>query len=183
VTGTVAGTPLTVASVVAAPGWSSESGACTVSEADGGDVTCPSSFSRSVSVVFTNRSDATCAAIQSDVASNTTFEYANFDYLAVSVNVANGDVVAGTYEIVASQSSNVTGAAASFVTTSSTCVATPLSATTGTVTLTQVSASSVAGTYNATFGAQGTFQGSFDTAICVFDAGSASTPAKQICQP
>ncbi len=184
VTGTVGGTTLSVASVAAFPGWSSESGSCIVS-VDGGNLTCPSSFSREVAVLFTNRSEATCAAIQSDVASNTTFDYASFDSLVVAVNVANGDVVAGTYEIVASDSGSVTGAYASFTTTTATC-ATGLnvSATRGIVTLSQVSPATVTGTYKVTFGAEGTFSGSFDVAICDLPDAASATPTAgpPVCQ-
>jgi hypothetical protein len=182
VTGTVAGTTLGVASVVAVPGSSSESGGC-ISGVDGGSPTCPSSFTREVAVLFTDRADVTCAAIQKEAATGTVFEFANLTYLGVAVDVANGDVVPGTYGVVAS-TTGVTGATAFLTTSTATCAtALELSATSGSVTLAEVSSSHVTGTYSVAFGAQGTFAGSFDVAICDFDAGYSSGPAKQVCQP
>ena len=180
VKGTVSGTTFGVASEMAVTGGSGNSSACT--GPDGGNPTCSSDFSRQVEVIFTSRSDANCAAIQRDAVSNTSFQYANFGYLSVGVNVAGGEVVAGTYDIVTNDSA--TGASAVYMTTTTQCdLVLSLPATSGTVTLTQVSSTSVAGTYTVTFGTHGTFSGSFDVAICDYDAGTTTAPPTQVCQP
>jgi hypothetical protein len=181
VVGTVAATTFTVASEVAALSGSSET-SC-VGPPFGADAAsgCTTVTSRGVTVLLTNRSDLTCPALQSDVAGQMTLaDYANLDLLLVGVNVASGDIVAGSYPVVSDGLD--TGAQATLVTTSSTCgEGLDLSATSGTVTLTQVSLTDVAGTYSVTFGTQGTFTGSFAVAMCALPDAGEPPPGKSTC--
>jgi hypothetical protein len=172
--GSVSNTTFTVASALAIAG--ADTSTTCVSSPDGG-ITCSStSTGQGVGVLLTNRSDATCAAIQSDIESKANTQYANFDYIELDVTNGTGDVTPGTYDIVTSQTAT-SGAEAEFTTTTSACAnALDLMATAGTITLTKISSANVTGTYNVTFGTQGAFAGSFDVAVCNLpDAGGPST--------
>src|SRR5271154_2308749 len=87
--------------------------------------------------------------------------YANLDTFEFDVvGSDSGDVAAGTYNIVPY---NSPGAFASFTSTTSTCSESlVVTATGGTVTLTQVSSTSVAGTYDVILGTEGELSGAFD---------------------
>jgi hypothetical protein len=171
VTGTVGGTSLSVASQLAAIGPQSTS--CSGFSGDGGGQTCTSN-GQAVIVVLTNRSDATCAAAQAEATSGGSFEFANFAELLLLVSTATGTVAPGTYSIVSPSSTVLSGAAAIFGTTNATCgTVIDSNATSGSITLTQVSATDVSGTYDVSFGSEGSFSGAFDVAICdVPDAGT-----------
>jgi hypothetical protein len=159
VSGTVAGTSFTVASVIASLAIEG----CTW-QSDGGDA-CISIKGKMAQILIADRPDLTCA--------NEFESYANSAQLGLVV-INQAGLVAGTYPILTGVADATTmTAAASFSTTTATCArGLALSGTGGTVTLTQVSAASVTGTYNVTFGTQGTFSGSFDLAMCDFpDAG------------
>ena len=98
--------------------------------------------------------------------------FANLDELAVSVLDQTGDVAPGTYGIGQKTGSPTSYAVVNLSTTGAEC--SPEiddSATSGTVTLSQVSATRVAGSYSATFGDAGVLSGSFDVPICVFSDG------------
>jgi hypothetical protein len=75
-------------------------------------------------------------------------------------------VVAGTYDIATSPSSTPYAAGELKTTTSTCAVGLNVTPTSGTVTLSQVSSTSVSGSYDITFGTQGSFTGSFDVAVC-----------------
>lgn len=176
--GTVAGTTFGVASQVAAVGPVEETCA---GSADGG-ATC-SSHGQSVGVILTNRRELTCAALNTTATS-----YANADALALTVLDATGNVSPGTYDISPDAGLNASPAAfAAFKTTTSTCGdGLDLSATGGTIVLTDVSSSHVAGTFDVTFGSQGSFSGSFDVDTCTLPDGGLSTASGDggvACQP
>lgn len=163
--GTVAGTTFQVASSLAIIGPASSSEDCS-GEADGGESCTSSSSGQIVAIELTNRSDATCEAAQMS-ASGGGEDLANLDGLIVGVVNATGTVATGTYDIVAADAGAVSGAVALFATTNASCGdATELSATSGTVTLTQIGSASVSGSYDVIFGSQGSFSGSFDIAVC-----------------
>jgi hypothetical protein len=173
VTGTVGGTSLSVASQLAAIG--PESTSCSGFGGDGGGETCTST-GQAVIVVLTNRSDATCAAAQAEATSGTSFAFANFVELALLVSNATGTVAPGTYSIVSPSSTARSGAAAIFGTTNATCASViDSTAASGSITLTQISATDVSGTYDVSFGSEGSFSGAFDVAVCDLpDAGTVS---------
>ena len=151
--GTVDGATFTVASELAFTGYANNDTACTRSS-------CTTTRSgQEVAVLLSNRADFTLGSFQSLLSNSASF--ANLDLLGLAVINQNGNLATGTYDIVGGD--DVSGALASFETTTSTC-ATGLSATatSGTITLTQLSATSLAGTYDVTFGAQGTFSGAFN---------------------
>ena len=178
VSGTVAGVTLQASSVIAALGSSSTSGGCAV-EPDGGLGDCTTgTYVQEVNVVFTNRADVTCSAIQALAAQNLNVEFANIDYLSVGVNV-NGGIVPGTYDVVAGPTNGaVTGAFGGLSGTNATCVEAPnLAATGGTVTITAFDGSHVAGSYDLTFGAKGSASGAFNQSICAVPEGTTTTGA------
>ena len=187
-TGSVSGTGFTVASEVAVLGTatmdcssggsgssssSSGAGAGSSTSSSGGGTTCTSS-GQIVEVVLTNRADATCSVAQQAQASNEQLQFASFDELAVIVENVNGDVTPGTYPIVAQNSNATVGSGVEFQTTNATC--SPVISTTaisGTVTLTTLTSGEVAGSYQASFGSEGSVSGTFDVAICNLpDSGS-----------
>jgi hypothetical protein len=184
VDGTVGGTGFTVASIIAILG-PADTSCGVVTESDGGFTCVPTSHGQGVEVILSDRADLGCANLVTVLSNRAPL--ASQDLLGFVVDNENGDLAAGTYDI-ASTSPIGSGALAQFETWTSTC-ATALNVlgTSGTVTLTQVSSTSVAGTYSITFGAQGTFSGSFGVpAFCSLpDAGSASPgdAGPTACQP
>lgn len=187
VSGTVGGTTFSVASEIAAiaTASSSTSGVC------GGEVdaapTCTggsSTTGQAVAVVLTNRADATCSALVNAYASGEGLSYANFDYLQLGAQNDAANVGTGTYDIITTATAT-SGATATFVTTTSTCgMGINANATGGTVTLTKLTSSEVAGSYDLTFGTQGTMSGSFDIPVCDLpDSGSTSGAAEPPCMP
>jgi hypothetical protein len=176
--GTVGGTTFSVASSLAAIGAASTDCSSGFS-VDGGAVdagaSCTSS-GQAVVILLTNRSDATCAAAQSEIEANKSTAFANFDDLDLAVFTQKGDVAAGTYPVVSGSATVASGAFAQFGTTTSTCASGLIAqGTSGTVTLSQVSSSAVSGTYNVMFGTQGSFSGSFDIPICTLPDGGISS--------
>jgi hypothetical protein len=180
VNGTVGGASFVVASQLAFIGPADTSSSCT-GPADGG-VTCTTKSSgQGVIVVLMNRPNVTCALLRSLVTKGTAL--ASLDVLALEVGNDNGDLAAGTYDLPSGVGQ------ASFDTFTSTCATgLYLTATGGTITLSQMSSAGVAGTYAVTFGTQGTFTGSFNvTSFCDEpDAGSASAgvdAGPPVCEP
>jgi hypothetical protein len=176
-TGSVASTTFTVASQVAAMGTDSSS--CTSGFSPDGGTTgemCTSS-GQVVIVVLTNRSDASCAAAQADEATGASFDFASFDELELAVVAPTGTVTTGTFPVVGDTgpAPTTTAAGADFTTTDASCnTVVQALATSGSITLTQLTATTVSGTYDVTFGTQGSFSGSFAVDICQLpDAGGA----------
>jgi hypothetical protein len=179
-TGSVAGTTFSVASQLAA--IEPESTTCSsTGSASGGPVdageTCTSS-GQVVIVLLTNRADATCAAAQSEEATGSDINFANFDDLELAVGAGSGTITTGTYAVVDSGGgvSATPVAAAQLGTTDASCQSSlQAQATSGSITLTELSATTVSGTYDVTFGTQGSFSGSFDVDICQLpDGGGAA---------
>ncbi len=188
--GTVSGTTFQVASQVGIISAASSSSTCGGSP-DGG-VTCVNTNSgQLVGVVLTNRADATCAYIQSEAETNGNTSFANFDALLLAVVDANGQVTPGTYAIQPVQSGATSGAGAQFETSNDSCVSgVAATATSGTITLTAAGPDEIAGSYSVTFGAQGTFSGTFDVQTCALpDAGPTTSSgagpidAGPVCKP
>jgi hypothetical protein len=170
ISGPVAGTTLTIASGMAVLDADTVSPTCALQESGG--ETC----GQQVTVLLTNRADATCAS----EASNS--NYANLRALVIGVSMTSGGVVPGTYAI--SENTSVARSFALFLTTTSTCTDGLASvAATGSVTVSDFSATNVTGTYNVSFGTEGTVSGSFDVPICAFDAGTTTTNPTPVCQP
>jgi hypothetical protein len=162
-TGTVGSTTFSVASQLAVV--EAESEACTGSSS--GSETCSSS-GQVVAVLLTNRADVTCATAQSEEATGANIEFANFDVLELAVGVETGTVATGTFAVAGPDAgADAPIAGAQLSTSNATCQSAPtVEATGGSITLTQVSATTVTGTYDVTFGAQGSFSGSFNVDIC-----------------
>jgi hypothetical protein len=95
-------------------------------------------------------------------------DFANRDQLTLRVFDDTANVVAGTYQITGDASGPTSGAVA-FLDTSNASCSYPqgTDATTGTVTLSTLTASHVTGTYSVTFSTLGTFAGSFDAPLCM----------------
>lgn len=192
--GKVAGTTFAVASEIAIAGPVVSS--CSVgggTTAGGGTFdageTC-SSGGQAIAVLLTNRSDATCSLVLRDIATKTGVRYANFDDLELVVASDSANLATGAYSVVGSLGSQgaTSGATAFFKTTTSTCVeGVNAQATSGSITLSQVSPTNVSGTYEVTFGTQGSFTGSFDVSICDLpDGGLGAQPGDgglPACQP
>jgi hypothetical protein len=183
VNGTVGGTSFTVGSQLAFIGPADTSSVC-MGAGDGGETCTTTSKGQGVIVVLTNRPNVTCAALRSLLSKETAF--ASLDLLALEAGNENGDLAAGAYDL--ASGSPTAGAQASFDTFTSTCASgLYLTATGGTVTLSQVSSSGVTGTYNVTFGTQGTFSGSFNVAAFCDepDAGASAAvdAGPALCEP
>jgi hypothetical protein len=124
-----------------------------------------------LNIFLTSRADVTCATALANEGSGKNVGFASLDALELSVLTAGGDVAAGTYAI-SSSSALPYQAAATFTTTTSACASDlDVKATGGAIVLTQVSATEVQGTYDVTFGSEGSFNGSFDVTICGLTAG------------
>jgi hypothetical protein len=177
VSGTVGGTTFTVGSGVAIIGQNTSS-SCFGPTADGGESCTSATNGYIAQIILANLSILSCSFIESSFDSNAS--YANADALELSILNPNGDITAGTYDIVAADAGepgNTNIAAAEFSTTTSTCGdGLDVMASSGTITVSAVSATSISGTYDITFGSQGSFAGSFDSPACaVPDAGSTSS--------
>ncbi|HEY1695997.1 MAG TPA: hypothetical protein VGG39_27710 [Polyangiaceae bacterium] len=165
--GTVNGATFSVASEVAAlDAASTTCSAGGTSGDDGGAGSCTST-GQEVVVILTNRSDATCSAAQTQLASGNEAAFANFAELELLVANVTADVAAGTYDVVNAGSTATEGSLAKYGTTDASCASSATAqASGGSVTLTAVSASRVTGSYQLTFGTEGSFSGSFDVPIC-----------------
>jgi hypothetical protein len=184
--GTVNGASFSVASEVAA--LQAASSTCSSGGTDGEDAGTGSctSVGQAVIVILTNRSDATCAAAQSQLASGKEATFANFAELEILVANATADLAAGTYALVNRGSTATEGAIAEYATTNSSCASSgPDDASGGSVTLTAVNSSRVAGSYQVSFGTQGSFSGSFDVPICDLPAagGNTADAGTPVCEP
>ncbi len=175
-TGTVAGSTFTVASEIGINSPALGQTSCT-SAPDGGATCTSSSSGQAVGVLLTNRAAADCGLL---LESNPDTNFANFAYLSLGVVSGDGTVGPGTYAIAGG---NV-GASEEYATSSATCEeALDVTATSGSITLTEVSATSVAGTYDVTFGTQGSFTGSFEASVCTLPDGGISTGGSTACVP
>ena len=179
VTGSAYGTTFNVASVYAFS-FGGVDNNCTV--VDGGPPQCSPG---SVQVWLTNRTDDTCSFLQSVSASETEIaEFANQDVLVLNPANPNGELTPGTYEVVPRTATNSTTATtATLLTTTSTCKEDiNQSATGGTITLTVATSAELKGTYDVTFGSQGSFSGRFDVAVCDIPATAVPpVPPKTVC--
>ena len=160
-TGSVAGSTFSVASVLAFV-----SGPSSCSAVDGGSATCGPVVA---GLTLANRGDYKCVNIDNAQSSNTVLELAKLDTLEFNLaNPDGGSLAAGTYTLgPAPPEPDVTALWAGFETTTSTCSpGLDITATGGTVTLTHVDATSMTGTFSVSFGAQGSFSGTFDALDC-----------------
>ena len=145
-----------------------------IESADGGNWCTASSAGQALGVSLTNRSDLTCATLESDEESGANTEFANFDALVFEVLGKSGPVTVGTYNLVTG--SSTAGANATFQTTSATCASLPqLLATSGTITFTQITATYLAGSYAVTFGTHGSLSGTFGADVCALTGGPLPT--------
>lgn len=171
VTGTVGSTSFSAASTLAFRMAANTDSHCTLA-VDGGQPNCTTtSTGQAVVIGLTNRPETTCATLVAEESAHANQEFANMDTLVILVANETGDVATGTYAVVNMEVDAsvkaTTAAGGMFLTTTSTCKSgLQVESTAGSVTLTQVSASSVQGTYSITFGSQGSFSGSFDVALC-----------------
>jgi hypothetical protein len=177
VTGTVSGVGFSFGSGVAIAGANTTTN-CEGPTADGGEDCTTTTDGYAAEVILANLSILTCSLVETSFNSSTS--YANADALALEILNLSGPVTAGTYNVIAPDAgtSGVTsGASAQFTTTTATCGnGLDLTATSGTITVSAISGSSISGTYDVTFGTAGSFSGSFNTAVCaVPDAGSSSS--------
>jgi hypothetical protein len=119
-------------------------------------------------LILTNRSGLSCSEI--DSVSNTRSAFANLDALVLEVGTETGDLSPGTFKLTSADGglgTATTAASADYSTTTATCADGPEQVgTSGTITLTSISAAGVAGTYDVTFGSMGSLSGSFNTSIC-----------------
>jgi hypothetical protein len=181
--GSVGGTTFQVASSLAGVTAAGSNESC-VGDSDGGQTCTSSSVGQVVFVELTNRSDATCGAVQSEESSGMSESFANLDGVLLGVASAMGTVSTGTYDIVPQDGGVTSGAQAIFATTNTSCQpGVSITATGGTITFSQITSSSVTGSYSVTFGSQGTFTGSFDVDICELpDAGNVTGNTQPVCK-
>ncbi|HEY6461863.1 MAG TPA: hypothetical protein VIY73_16975 [Polyangiaceae bacterium] len=176
--GTVAGVTFSVASELA---WSQPAPSeCSGGGSGGPDAealddggSCAQS-GQVLSVGLSNRGDSTCAALQQNVVQPQNVEYANLEALLLIVVSPNGTSAPGTYAIPGSTGTAGIQAGAQLDTTNASCApAIHVSADGGSITLTAVSTTEVAGTYDVTFGSQGSYSGTFDVPLCDVQSGGA----------
>jgi hypothetical protein len=162
VNGTVDGISFSAASGLAEVGPESTSTDCTGSS-DGGTSSCTTTSSgQVVAVILTNRAGISCETVTGQ--GN---KFANLDALELAVGTAGGTVATGTYTLVGAESGLSSGAEAILLTTSANCgQSLDLTASSGTITLSAITATSVSGSFNVTFGSMGSFSGSFDEPLC-----------------
>lgn len=183
VSGSVAGVPISVASEYALSVPITDSQCVSVD--DGGETCTSTSEGNLLEIALTNRSEASCGAIQSEIASRMETSFANMKGLAFVIQAVGADVTPGTYAIVSPGTpSSVTNATirvavSEVVSTNATCQSNvDGSGTSGTLTLNEVSSSRVTGSFDVTYGSEGHLTGSFDVAMCdapVADAGLSRT--------
>ncbi len=163
--------------------------ACSSSSGGGGDGTAsvtgtiqgaaiPASDAVGLSSVASGSSEAAVGAIITNIASACSVlqDHGNppsATALVVAVSAMGGSVATGTYGIV----SQGFGATASYATEDATCnTSFSESASSGSVTLTTVSGSTVAGTFDLTFGGDH-LTGSFSAPVCSYSASDAGATA------
>ncbi len=177
--GTVAGTTFAVASETALQGAATATSACE----DAGSACVTTRLGRRLAIVLSNRAALTCEAVQAEISANESPAFAGLDLLELEVTGDADEVSAGTY-VIGGDTGSAPSAAGLFTTQTATCGADlDLVATSGAVTLASVGPTSASGTYDVVFGAQGSFAGSFDVALCELpDAGSGPAGAPE-CRP
>ncbi len=186
--GTVAGTTFHVSSVVAALTPTSSASSCTGSP--GGTPNCTSSTSgQYLLIALTNREEFTCAVVAAEQGGPRR-EFANLAAVQFGILDPAANLAPGTYPVevpvaVAGQVSTAAVGQASLYTSNASCnTDMNLQATGGTITLQAISATRAVGTYDVTFGSQGSFSGSFDVPFCSLpDAGAGSSTGNSICTP
>lgn len=164
-TGTVSGVTFSVGSALAthAPITST---ACSSGGpgADGGCTT--TSSGDEVAILLVNRAGLACSLLEEQ-----SVNFASIDALILVVATKTGKLSTGTFKIATSNTATE-GAIAELSTTTATCgQGMQDKATSGTVTLTTLSATQVAGSYDVTFGTTGSFKGTFDTSPCALPDG------------
>ena len=174
VSGAVSGTSFTPVSAFAAFQAAGSSTNCEVSP-DGGSVcTASSSSGQALLIALTNQAAGSCSALVADITSKQEPSIANLDALALIVANEAADLTPGTYPVVTT-GNPTSGSLGEFQTTTATCgVGVSQQSTGGSVTLTSVSASAVAGSYSVTFGTEGTLSGTFNVDICAIPEGGLS---------
>jgi len=132
-----------------------------------------------VEVVLASRAGLTCADVDAVMGQGKT-AFASTDALVLTLGTINGDLSVGTYDVSGTGSGNF-AKIARLMTTSATCASVVDDmATSGSVTFTAVDASRVAGTYDLTFGSNGSYAGAFDITPCPeSQANDATGPACQ----
>jgi hypothetical protein len=111
---------------------------------------------QSISVVLTTLPAWTCASAIAATHANEGF--GNVKELVFGVGNTNGNVAVGTYAF--------PEASGEFITTDGSCHGTPVFATGGTITFTEIASAALVGTFDLTFGSQGTVAGSFNVPLC-----------------
>ena len=169
VTGSVGGTTFSPVSVVAFVGAADSSSSCDESP-DGGSVCTNSSSGQALTIIMSNRAGETCSNIFGDI--NVAGGYASYELLGVGVGTDTGTLKPGTYNFTGKTGNVTSGAFGEFVTTTATCgKGLELQSSGGSLTLTAISADSAQGTYDVSFGSEGSFSGSFNVTMCPFPDG------------
>jgi hypothetical protein len=173
VSGTVGGTSFTAASQIAVV--TPVTGVACTAGGDGREARCtPAWKGQAVEIFITNREGATCDALRASIAADEDVNYARFDDLGIVVGNQRGELAEGKYDVIA-EGNPVSAAGAQLRTTTATCQQDlAMGASAGTVTLTKVTPTEVAGTYTLTFEAMGSFTGSFDIPVCEVPDGGLS---------
>jgi hypothetical protein len=173
--GSVNGATFTPLSAIAVLGAGDSSMSCN------GQTCTTTSSGQAVFLIFTNRADATCAAAMEQTGMGHIFDYASFETLEIAVANTTGMLALSTYPLV-EPNQVTTGFQAFFNSTTATCgVEQEPAATSGSVTLAALSDSEVEGSYEVTFGASGSFSGSFDVPICALSATGSSDGGAATC--
>jgi hypothetical protein len=110
-----------------------------------------------IEVVIIDTAAATCSALQS----NPNSEFSNSSGIGLFVGADTGKVLPGTYMLNA-------GVQAQYTVSNSSCgdAGGVPTATAGSVTVTNISGTSISGTYDVTFGSKGAMTGTFDLPFC-----------------
>jgi hypothetical protein len=94
-------------------------------------------------------------------------DFASRDQLTLRVFDDTAQVSAGRYQVSTPGGTSTSGAVAFLDTGDANCSYQTIDATSGTVTLSSLTASHVSGTYSVTFSSLGTFTGAFDAPLCM----------------
>jgi hypothetical protein len=136
------------------------------------------------------RSDMTCGYLQSSWAMGQEALLANDDELILGVTNESMNVVAGTYPVIGDSTdagSPNTSALSSLLAWDSSCTRNAIYVlalgSSGTVTISKLGPSNVTGTFNVTYGNDGSATGSFDVPLCVLpEAGTPGSGGADACK-
>jgi hypothetical protein len=134
-----------------------------------------------LSLFFSNNAALTCSLFQSLGGATHNTDFADVELLGLDV-ASDSKIGPGTYKLGPAPKTVTKVGEAFFTSYDSTCTSTELKGTAGSITITDVTATTVKGSYDVTFGKSGSLSGSFDVDYCAPpDSGTSSSDAGTTC--